>query len=677
MSETSEDETRIADWGVLGWTALFAFVALGLIFRGQDAAYHLNPAPIDGTLHLFNSLRRIAAGQRAGADFQVFHGVLLPYAYYPAFRIGGSSFFSAELARQVFTPLALIGGYVVIFAALTRSLRATIALSSIALLASLALPLNALVTPGASELGVRTVPVLVAVAAMTTSWFRDRRYLRAALEGALLGLTIAIATEQGLALVGAYALVRSIEVARSNDRGRRAAGLAIALLAAPATLLATLFVICGPRGMVAALAYNFGAVPQDQFWYFGALPSVSLVYWSQLFHPRIGPALLVSIANAVFWVSRMKRPRAAHPPRTFALALLAAYAPLACFPLLARWVAGYADVAIRVVIITTLYALHSGAAARALRRPITRLWPVFTAAILLIVATLSVPGMVAAILVSPWHVVTTHIVKREGLALAEDWRRTMGMGEIVVASRTRATGKRPTIWSTYSGPFDAVNDSFNPAFDYAIDALGKENRARYIDAFRQLRPDVVQTVSPVYTLFEEWMEDTRWDLYHELLANYRIAAVGPWSVFWERHPGPEVQSTALMEWVRQPGETRPVAGFRFTRSSGISLLEVEADYRIINPWHLVPVARDLSHFQIVINGALNTIPVPLSPYEHTVRFPVVVRNATSVVFGGYTESILPGASVRIDALRIRGMPLTPDTYEWAHLFAAASQQFRR
>jgi hypothetical protein len=673
MSADDRDDSRIADGRLLGWVILFAVVSLGLIFRGEDAAYHLNPFPIDGTLHMFNPLRRIASGQSAGANFQVYHGVLLPYLYYPAFVMGGASLFGAELARQLYTPLALILGYLAVFAAFTRSARDTLRLSVLAILATIAFRANALLLPGASEFGVRTAPILLVAAFFAMPWLWRRRVARRATEGIALGLAVAVATEQGIALIAAYLIVRCIELWHSRARRREAALLTVALVTVLLTFVAILLIIGGPRGSIAAIVYNFGAVPQDQFWYFGALPSVYAARWLQVFASwRIVVPLLFASVNALWWAGRFSRHRVSHPPRTFAFTVLAVYAPLSAFPLLARWTVGYTDAAVRVLIIVALYAADRGLIARVARRPVTPRWSAFAAAIFVILGSLTSREIEGSLVSAPWHFVASHIVGGQMPRLAPEWQVTIQVGETVASEFAKRAGRPPTVWSTYSGLFDAMHNSYNPSFDYAIDALGARNRTAYIDAFRRTQPDIVQTVSPAFSLYEEWMEDTRWELYHELLMHYRVAAAGPWSVFWERLPGVSVRDSLLTEWVRPHGDRSAGAGFRFAAMPDLHVFEAEVTYKISNPWKVVPLVSELPRFLIETKGGLNSLPIPLPSYRTVVRFPVVIRGSSSMSFVARVESLVPGASLEIESIRLHGIPLTAQTYEWARLFAAAA-----
>ena len=71
----------------------------------------------DGPFQLFNPLRRIAAGQTGGTDFQYFHGLALPYLHYPLYALLGRDFFASEVARYSVSQVAYLGAFLFVFGA--------------------------------------------------------------------------------------------------------------------------------------------------------------------------------------------------------------------------------------------------------------------------------------------------------------------------------------------------------------------------------------------------------------------------------------------------------------------------------------------------------------------------------------------------------------------------------
>lgn len=660
----------------------------GILSSAADYAFHLVPLPMDGTFHLFNPMRRIALGQSGGVDYQNYHGIVLPYLYYPAFKAGHFTLFALELTRNLYTAVAMILGYVAMFAVLTRSASRTMRLSTIALIASLAFTLYNILTPGASEFGVRTIfPVLFA--AMLGLHTEQRTFrLRGLFEGMLLGLFVAISTEQGVALVVAYVVVMGLLIVRSSERAAETMRLVAVLCVGAVTFALTLMMIGGPYGMLAALHYNFGDVSKDQFWYFGALPSAFLWMWRQLLEfPWLPLVLVLALVNAAWCLQPILRRRPIRPMRATSLAVLAIYGVLSATPVLARWVTGYTDNAVRIMLIVGLYALDTAVMVRArnARRAGTpvpgaaRNWAAIAVGLALAGALLRAPGLSARIVSAAPHVLNVHLVHGEAADLSPEWKETLrGANEIL--DRHRRPNQPPSLWSTYTTLVDATNGAMNPAFDYIIDALGPKNRAAYLAAFRQMQPEVVQTINPRYTTFEEWLDVTSWDFYREVLTNYKVSGTGPWSVFWERLPAPAAVESLLVKWDQPMGGRSPIAIFSMGPSRGVNVLDVDVGYHTSNPWEKVPLIGQMPRFVVLIGGALNTLPVPLAPYATHTSFPVVINNNANggkLAISVMVQSLLPGARIVLDSVRVRGMSVTAEQQPWLQLFAAEALTPRR
>src|SRR4051812_13210769 len=87
--------------------AFLAYWVVGHLLNAVDVSLIVFDRPrADGPFQLFNALRRIDAGQRGGVDFQFFHGIGLPYLFYPFYRLFGGSIHGSEFARQLI-PLAI------------------------------------------------------------------------------------------------------------------------------------------------------------------------------------------------------------------------------------------------------------------------------------------------------------------------------------------------------------------------------------------------------------------------------------------------------------------------------------------------------------------------------------------------------------------------------------------
>jgi hypothetical protein len=507
---------------------------------------------------------------------------------------------------------------------------------------------------------------------MTSEYGQYR--VRALSEGILLGLVVAISSEQGIALALSYLLVYGLAATRAPDRSPRFIRLTTSVGVAVLTFVLTLMIIGGPRGFLGAVRYNFGDVPKDQFWYFGALPSSFFWTPAQLFlSPRIVITLVLGVANAIWWTRRVARRRASYPPRALALAVLAVYGVLSATPLLARWINGYVDGTARSLIICALFLIDVTVAKARKRERLNTLhvfWPAFTFVMLMGFGA-AIGGTFGDYLRAPF-LLASHVIHGTKPTLSDKWERTLSVGENVVLDRQRATGVQPKMWSTYSSMLEATAGQLNPSFDYMIDALGPRNRDAYLQTFERTRPDVVQTIDPRYSPFEEWLEVTSWDFYRDLLTSYRVAAIGPFSLFWERLPSPAVPESLIADF-RPARDRSNSAVFRVPADREPRLYDVEVEYETHNPWERIPLLGNLPRFTIETGNAANTIPVPLAPYRSTAGFPLVVRDS---VFGlrSMVRSILPGTSMSIRRVVIRSIPVRPEIAEWIALFEKGGVQ---
>ena len=73
----------------------------------------------------------------------------------------------------------------------------------------------------------------------------------------------------------------------------------------------------------------------------------------------------------------------------------------------------------------------------------------------------------------------------------------------------RRAGGPPSLWSTYSGLLESNYGLFTPAEDYITLAAGGQRRRRYVDEFRSLQPQIVQTMASSYSAYEEWLQNVR------------------------------------------------------------------------------------------------------------------------------------------------------------------------
>ena len=625
------------------------------------------PAFGDGPYQLFNPLRRIAAGQRGGVDFQFFHGIGVPYLHYPLFALWGKDYHASELTRHVLTLFLYPMGYLAVFAAATRRFAPTLWLTAGALMLTDLFGLTALAMPGNSLMGVRAAAPFVLFAVLLGG-LRSRWEAVAA--GGLAGAALVLGTEHGVASI---ALLGTVWVGRAIA-GHPAGRLwwpVVAAVACVVTCGGFLLAVGGTTGATAALRYGFVELPNDQFWYFGGQTpgTITRSVWGLLSDPTLMTHLGVAVALAVLVVSWARRAAngAAHGP-VFLGGL--AYGAVASIGHLATpnptYLAALARIELAILLVLGWRAVVYLAAHPEMGPAVVGFGRA-AAAGFLAVGVLAGPTRV-----SPSSAVT---LPREVRAVRAAWsafpvphaysaQQTQAhIGEMVRAidADRAASGvtRPPVIWSTYAGLLEAHYGVFHPDADYIIHALGPDRRAGYLAAFRAARPDYVCTFRRAYWgSYEEWLQQTTWPFYEEVARNYEVLTRTWAGVLWRRRSGPWRTDATVAETNYTPPYDD---GFPIQRPAGASdtdPLIVEIRYETSAPLASVPVIGKLPRYFLAFVDSGNTDIVTLPPsksYGGTVS--VVVRPVAGKVPWGWvaTESLI-GGRVRVQHVRVRALP---------------------
>jgi hypothetical protein len=650
---------------------LFAFFWLLMIVIGSETALHFLGPAIDGPFQLYNSLRRIWVGQRGGVDFQFFHGLGIPYLHYPMFRLLGGTFIASELTRELMSVMLYPIVTLVFLKFFIKDWTRTVAWCAIVMAASIALRMTSLLVAVNSLLGIRsTLPTLLPVVLCLPV----KRWTRVALVGLSLGLALVMGTEQGLAALMALAIATAMLAIRSRERVTYIVDAVAEIALGVATLVAVLTIIGGADGMRAALQYNFKLVPLDQYWYFGSPPNLFLSSWRSMpallsTIPRIPITLLTGAVVVVLCARSVLR--SANQPierERFAFFVLALYGLISCASLLGTYVHAYVQPLLRVLLLlgaVTLDRLLPARDERLGRTPVFGVTRSMThiAALALISMVVIVPSTITTLFVTIPHWVGEHVIERKGAVYAGIWPETIVGGQAILDAHRHPDGKPPTLWSTYAGLLEARNGLFQPGFDYIIHALGPANRAKYVDDFTRLRPELVQTVMPLYTQYETWIEDTSWDFYSELLQHYTLTGSTPWSFFWQRQetptPGPELVWRADVP-AGAGGINLPAP----PGNGGIVLLQVELTYRVKNPLRRLPVIGATPRYLVSMDNAVQAFPVTLDPYVTTSRFPILAERGKSARLLWQAFSLLPGASIEVTNVRLYFVPVANANVPW-------------
>jgi hypothetical protein len=681
------DQKSAARWAWLGptvWGAAFLVFTVASLVFAYESAMHFRGTPIDGPFQLYNALRRIGAGFRPGVDFQFFHGLGIPYAHYWLYRAFGGGFAGSELARELLATTVYCATFVVVFFAFTRSWARAFALSAAALAASYLLHMAAMLFAINGMLSLRSAlpTMLPAVLLM------QHRNRRAVVCGLMLGVSLFMSTEQGLAGVMAFSLVSLIGLVSESDRRASALELGAALAIAISVLLIALLMVGGFPGMRGALRYNFRIIPMDQYWYFGAPPNTFVPTWKASWRmliavPPIGIAVCLGVAAAAWYCWRFARSNdGLSRQRRFSLAFLAVYGVVSCASLLGVFTMVYAQPCIRVLLILGLLEASHNLVRFANRkgwRPVLGLaaFEALGVLVLCLRAFQQIDLLPTTLLGSLPHVVRDHWIGGQPFSVSGIWPETLQEGQAEINAHRGPGGKPPVIWSTYSGWLEARNGVFNPSTDYIIHALGPEGRQAYVDKFRSIQPKLVQTVRPSFTFYEGWLENMSWSFYAALLDSYRVEATTPWSLFWVRRTTP-ADSLQLLGMMNVPAGLDSV---RFppvfsSRDSTPILVEVEIEYQTRNPLHALPVVGATPRYLVGIQGAMNAYAVSLDPFVRRERFPVIVSPGQSPLLRFATYSLLPGAAWVPKTIRLYRRPIDAGSAPWFREVVASLQPDR-
>jgi len=97
------------------------------------------------------------------------------------------------------------------------------------------------------------------------------------------------------------------------------------------------------------------------------------------------------------------------------------------------------------------------------------------------------------------------------------------------------------VWSLYTGVLNEEMGVMNPSkggYDYIIHALGEQRRADYVNDFKQTKSQYVMSFTRSFFAWEEWMQNSHWDLYSLIDQNYEVVHETPTYILWKRKDQP-------------------------------------------------------------------------------------------------------------------------------------------
>jgi len=195
---------------VLDLLGLVLFTGLVVLIVSHETLL-FKSMPMNGAFQLYNPLQRLAHGEIIGRDFDFFHGSGTLLLHYPLFSTSGGDLFASELSRKIMSPLAFFLCFHFCAAAWRLpAYMASFAGCAVLVLGEVLFQGSGALT-GASALGVRsTLPAILLPAVLLLSrrfQFFGKPATFYSFVAIGLGISIFVATEQGLAATGLYGLL--------------------------------------------------------------------------------------------------------------------------------------------------------------------------------------------------------------------------------------------------------------------------------------------------------------------------------------------------------------------------------------------------------------------------------------------------------------------------------------
>lgn len=680
--------TRRVTWVLLALAFTYlAFQLVVSVFQALDQATSFSGYALDGAFQLYNPLRRMAAGEIPGRDFPFFHGVGVPWLHYPAFVLFGGNIFASELTRWLLSPLLFgASGFLFLRALLGNGQRALIALS---VFVAVAIPrVQNLVDPGNSLIGIRSMTPLLVAAAMLWTVKRHRLAFGFVQTNtplivayALLGVAVALGTEQGLAAIGAFLLIRFVQNIRRLRIGLK---LVIQTLVDVAATVASVFLwltVLTAGNAIPALQYALRDVPQDQGWVFGSIPNQVVTSGSLLWSLQGGPTLNLAgvvpgfIMAFLFGVLLVVVARAMRLIGfreftvfgflwIYGLAVLVGLLgyinlddQLAPFGRVSSAIAAGLGVTIVLTLVARAEQRVRNARARGGMTGRDR-----ATVGMRLVGAVALLGLGAAIVISSIGIradILKAIPKRTVIAEA---LQGPGSSDYEVAGagyKAALDSFRPYIpegadvWATYTSLYSSDLGVFTPApggEDYMIHALGRDRREAYQQAFIDTAPEVVITTMPYYTAYEEWLWARYPVFFEQLITHYTLTAYNGSHILWLRNDAGGATAGPAMPAPVSEGGAITLPGNDTDRVMYYALtVQYEASGGPI------PVLNRLPRFYLRADGAalgLYAQILPNDETEWTLVIPVFAGQG-DVTLSPFIDGIAPQATLDIDGAEYR------------------------
>lgn len=149
--------------------------------------------------------------------------------------------------------------------------------------------------------------------------------------------------------------------------------------------------------------------------------------------------------------------------------------------------------------------------------------------------------LVAAVCAAAWLVPSVYeeflyqkMTKKDGVYVPQMGGNVTDLGGSLTETAARLGGEK--IFSTYASAMELVTGQFQPAgTDYIIHVMGDENRADYLEQFRNGDFRYAVTIQQTYSPWEYYIQRSNWFFYRELYRNWHPVFSNRYQLYWERN----------------------------------------------------------------------------------------------------------------------------------------------
>lgn len=487
-----------------------------------------------------------------------------------------------------------------------------------------------------------------------------------------MGLSVACGTEQGLAFILAYVIIKAIRYIRSKETTKKKIMMFFGELFGVAIATYAVLSIMTLGHAHDALRYALIEVPKDQGWYFGAPPNsfLQLNTLDQLITKRMLLYMLPVMIGGVaaYIISIKKKILSKKEFSTFSVLLLYGIIVFAV-SITGYWAPGAQLIPLEraagsILVMVLIYAADKiirtkKTNANAINKKVS-----FIVFGLLLSCVVAIGYNTAIFLQKISWMPVKHIVTESRKA-----RHSTDDSEYVsVTWKKRLEAFAPyikngaSIWSTYTSVYDSIHKQKNGSSggeDYIIHALGPDRRDKYTKDFIEQKPDYVITLNPSYFVYEEWLWSRHWQFYKELLNNYTVIATNDSHVLWKRQSDSANQKTTIHPERRVQKSSNGDYVINAGTGNNIRVFEISVRYKTKS---ILPMTSKLPRYLLEISGSsLQEYPISLPPYSTSWSFPIALGpNDSSVRISPKAYSLIPGVSFEIQDISYREIPVKED-----------------